>query len=362
MLPQIRPFILAITCAIFCWVPDLLCAQQPDKNFQQWDRNRDGRLVVQELPEKLRPNFPRVDQNQDGFISLEEHLRFIGRRRPAPDSPKRSKYQSLRDIPYVTEGHPRQKLDLHLPAGKPADRWPLLIFVHGGAWKGGDKRSAPIEEFIDRGFAVASLNYRLSQHAIYPAQIEDCQAAVRWLRDHAGEYQIDPHRFGAFGKSAGGHLVCLLGTRGERATPGTNISSRVQAVCSWYGPTELLSMNRQSGPDSQIDHDAENSPESRLVGGPLQENSELARAASPLHHVTADDAPFLLMHGKRDRLVPWQQSEKLHQKLESAGISSELMIIEGAGHGFDHRQQLPGVIQFFEQQLIKEPATNRPEQ
>ncbi|MCH2182690.1 MAG: alpha/beta hydrolase fold domain-containing protein [Mariniblastus sp.] len=352
---QPLPFALATMFLATCWMPTHLNAQQPDRNFKQWDRNRDGRLVVQELPEKLRPNFKRVDRNQDGFISLEEHLRFVGRDRPDRGSKPGTDYRSHLDIAYVTDGHPRQKLDLHLPPGKSDRLFPLVIYVHGGGWKGGDKRSAPVVEFIDRGFAVASLNYRLSQHGTFPAQIDDCQMAVRWLRDHAQQYQLNPNRFGAFGKSAGGHLVCLLGTQGNRATenPGSAVptSSRVQAVCSWYGPTELLSMNRQSGPDSQIDHDDKNSPESRLVGGPLQENGELARSASPLQHVTADDAPTLLMHGNRDRLVPWQQSEKLHQKLESAGVQSRLMIIEGAGHGFDHRQHLPGVIQFFQKEL-----------
>jgi len=355
MFTRPRLIALATTLLAACWMPAQLGAQQPDRNFRQWDRNRDGRLVVQELPERLRPNFKRVDQNQDGFISLEEHLRFVGRNRPETGSNQPANYRSRRDIAYVTDGHPRQKLDLHLPPGKPDQPLPLVIYVHGGGWKAGDKRSAPIGEFIDRGFAVASLNYRLSQHATFPAQIDDCQAAVRWLRDHAKQYQIDPDRFAAFGKSAGGHLVCLLGTLGDRgadeARSPAPTSSRVQAVCSWYGPTELLSMNQQSGPDSQIDHDDKNSPESRLVGGPLQQNGELARSASPLEHVTADDASFLLMHGNRDRLVPWQQSEKLHQVLKSAGLRSRLLIIDGAGHGFDHKQQLPAVIDFFEQQL-----------
>lgn len=331
--------------------------QGQDNLFKQWDKNKDGQLVAEELPQQLRSNFKRVDRNQDGFISLEEHNRFVRRDRPPTGQPQKKTYHSHLDIAYVSDGHPRQKLDLFLPLRKSDKPFPLVIFVHGGGWKGGDKRSAPVREFVEAGFAVASVNYRLSQHSIFPAQINDCKSAVKWLRTKAAHYNIHPNRFGAFGKSAGGQLVCLLGTTGEKeGTTATSkdpkhTTSRVQAVCSWYGPTELLTMNQQSKKDSQIDHDDRNSPESLLVGGSLQTKKDLARLASPTEHVTSDDASFLLMHGSHDRLVPWLQSESLHQKLKSTGVNSQLIIIPDAGHGLDQREHLPTVVEFFRREL-----------
>ena len=344
--------LLAGSCAI-----GATSAQGQDNRFQQWDKNKDGQLVIEELPQQLRANFQRVDRNQDGFISQDEHNRFINRDRPATDQRQDKTYESHRDMAYVDNGHRRQKLDLFLPLTKSDKPLPLVIFVHGGGWKGGDKGSAPVREFIEAGFAVASLNYRLSQHAIFPAQINDCKTAVKWLRTNADQYNIDPNRFGAFGKSAGGHLVCLLGTtshndqHADSSRKPDNKTSRVQAVCSWYGPTELLTMNQQSKKDSVIDHDDKNSPESLLVGGALQTKKDLAKSASPLEHVTPDDASFLIMHGSRDRLVPCLQSESLHQKLKSNGVNSQLMVIPDAGHGFDRRKYLPNVIEFFQKEL-----------
>lgn len=332
--------------------------QGQDNRFQQWDKNKDGQLVIEELPQQLRPNFKRVDRNQNGFISQDEHNRFIRRDRPPTDQQRQDKtYESHLDIAYVANGHRRQKLDLYLPIPKSGKPLPLVIFVHGGGWKGGDKSSAPVREFVNAGFAVASVNYRLSQHAIFPAQINDCKTAVKWLRTNADPYNLNPNRFAAFGKSAGGHLVCLLGTTGDKeehagnSRKPNNTTSQVQAVCSWYGPTELLTMNQQSKNDSVIDHDDKNSPESLLVGGALQTKEDLAKSASPLEHVTPDDASFLIMHGSRDRLVPCLQSESLHQKLKSTGVNSQLIIIPDAGHGLDHRKHLPTVIEFFRQEL-----------
>ena len=326
----------------------------PDR-FVRWDKNSDGQLVVNELPERLRINFPKVDSNKDGFISRREHEQFIQGNRSANHDSQKPQAKSFKDIEYVPQGHPRQKLDLFTPSTKSTEPFRLIIYIHGGAWKSGDKRSAPVDEFLQAGFAVASVNYRLSQHATFPAQLEDCRNAVKWLRDHASRYHIDPNQFGAFGSSAGGHLVCLLGTHLEiktessRQKPGDN--SRVQAVCSWFGPTDLITMNQQSQDDSVIDHDQPNSPESLLIGGPLQENKDLAKVASPLNYVSPDDPPFLLMHGDRDRLVPVKQSQQLHSQLVKAGVDSELIVVQGGGHGFNRGEHLPTVIRFFEKQL-----------
>ena len=258
------------------------------------------------------------------------------------------------DIAYVEDGHPAQKLDLHLPEGDGPH--PLVVWVHGGAWRAGDKRGGPFRPLLEGGFAVASINYRLTDVAPHPAQVHDCKAAVRWLRANAGRLNLKTDKIGVWGASAGGHLVAMLGTTGgvaelEGDLGNTDESSRVQAVCDWFGPSDLKSMGRQSGPDSRIDHDADDSPESLLLGKPIRDNGDLADAASPLTYVTADDPPFLIMHGDADRLVPVQQSRDLHAALERAGVDSSLRVVEGAGHGFRPQDVVPEVVRFFDRTL-----------
>jgi acetyl esterase/lipase len=257
-------------------------------------------------------------------------------RRPsaAPVVPPGTKTHS--DLAYVDNGHERQKLDLFVPTRGKAP-FPLIIWVHGGAWKSGSKDRCPALRFLDEGYAVASINYRLSQQAVFPAQIEDCKAAVRWLRAHAAEYGLDPKRFGAWGSSAGGHLVALLGVTGDEPKfdvgPNLKQSSKVQAVVDYFGPTKLSAMQEQSGAESRMRHDTADSPESQLIGGALPENPEKAAAASPITYVSQGDAPMLLVHGDKDPLVPCQQSEILYEALKKVGVKSELRVVKGAGHG-----------------------------
>jgi acetyl esterase/lipase len=190
---------------------------------------------------------------------------------------------------------------------------------------------------LQRGYAVASVNYRLSNEAIFPAQIEDCKAAVRWLRAHAGQYGLDAEHFGAWGSSAGGHLVALLGTTGhvKEFDKGENLdlSSRVQAVCDYFGPTDFLQIQAHLLPNAPMKHDTPSSPESRLIGGPILENKDKAARANPITYATPAAAPFLIVHGDQDPLVPYNQSELLYEALKKAGVSVRLHIIEGAGHG-----------------------------
>ena len=264
-----------------------------------------------------------------------------------------------RDVAYVPGGGPRQTLDVFFPekADKPL---PLVVWIHGGAWRAGGKDHAPAMPLLADGFAVASVTYRFSQDAPFPAQIEDCKAAIRWLRAHAKELNFDPARVGVWGSSAGGHLVAMLGTAGDVKAwdKGENLdqSSRVQAVCDWFGPADLLTMGAQSPPGSRIQHDAPDSPESKLVGGAVQENKEKTRAASPVTYVTADDAPFLIMHGDHDLLVPHEQSVELNDALKKAGVESTLKTMEASGHG-DGAFRTPGafaaVREFFLRTLRK---------
>src|SRR5688572_2270917 len=259
----------------------------------------------------------------------------------------------LRDLAYVQNGHERQKLDLFIPPGA-TNPLPLIIWVHGGAWKAGSKENCPALGYLLRGYAVASLNYRLSQHAIFPAQIEDCKAAVRWLRAHAKEHNLNPDRFAAWGSSAGGHLVALLGTSGDVKAFDVGeylaFSSRVQAVVDFFGPTDFTQMSKHSAPDS-MNHDAPDSPESLLIGGAVQKNKDKAAKANPITYVSKDDPPFLIMHGDQDNLVPYQQSELLRDALKKAGVPATFKIIEGAGHGFGGREVAESVREFLAQQL-----------
>jgi acetyl esterase/lipase len=178
---------------------------------------------------------------------------------------------SEKNVPYVEGGHSRQVLDLYLPDQPSEKPWPVVIWIHGGAWMGGSRVNPPIMALLQKGIAVASIDYRFSQDAIWPAQSYDCKAAVRFLRAHADKYHLDADRFGVGGDSAGGHLAAFVGTSGDVATMegdlgNTNVSSQVQAVLDWFGPTDLLVMGEQAGPNSFIKHDDPNSPESRLMG------------------------------------------------------------------------------------------------
>ena len=246
----------------------------------------------------------------------------LAQRRGSAEAPKVPEGVTVyRDVAYVTDGHERHKLDLYVP--DTGENLPLIIWIHGGAWRGGDKTHYVRMEYLKTGYAGASLNYRLSQHAVFPAQIEDVKAAVRWLRANSETYRLDPNRFAAWGSSAGGHLVAMLGTTGDIAEfeVGENlkVSSRIQAVVDYFGPTDFLQMDAQSLPDGLV-HDAPDSPESQLVGGPIQEHKDRVARANPITYVSKDDSPFLIIHGDKDKLVPYQQSVLLKDALEEAGV------------------------------------------
>jgi acetyl esterase/lipase len=260
-----------------------------------------------------------------------------------------------RDLSYVAGGHERQKLDLYLPKGE--KKLPLIIWVHGGAWLGGIKENGVPAGYLAEGYAVASINYRLSQDAIFPAQIEDCKAAVRWLRANAEKYNLDPNRFGAWGESAGGHLVALLGTTGETdefdVGEYRRVSSRVQTVVDYFGPTDLLQMDEHRPADGQV-HNTADSPESRLIGGSIQENKDKVAKANPITYVSKDDPPFLIVHGDADRLVPHHQSELLEAALKKAGVPVSFYTVKGEGHGRFKDPNVPRITREFLDKFLKQ--------
>jgi acetyl esterase/lipase len=242
-----------------------------------------------------------------------------------------------RNIAYVENGHRNQVLDIYLPE-TPSDKpLPLMIWIHGGAWMAGSQANPPVLFLVSKGFAVASIQYRFAKDAIWPAQSFDCKAAIRFLRANAGKYNFDPDRFAVGGDSAGGHLAAFIGTSGdvkemEGDLGNTNVSSRVQAAIDWFGPTDLLLMGEQAGPNSMIHHNDTNSPESMLMGGAIQEKKELAKTANPLTYIDKHDPPFLIMHGDNDQLVPLAQSVILAKALIDAGVEVTMKTIPGAGH------------------------------
>lgn len=261
---------------------------------------------------------------------------------PAPQRPTLPKgIVAEYDVKYVPNGDAEQALDIYFretPAEKPL---PLLIWIHGGGWSGGSKTQVPYLNQLPRGYVVASVEYRFSQKAKFPAQIQDCQAAIRWLRANAKKYSIDPDRIGVGGASAGGHLAALVGTSGgQKVFPmiggNEDQSDRVQAVCDIFGPTNFWTVVAQAEEDKSVKNIFKwnnGDPYSNLIGAKLGEDREKCDAVSPVRYVSKDNPPFLILHGDRDALVPYAQSVELNDLLAKAGVEVTLQRLPGAGHG-----------------------------
>jgi acetyl esterase/lipase len=245
------------------------------------------------------------------------------------------------DVKYVPDGDEAQSLDIYFPESPAEKALPLLVWIHGGGWSGGSKARPPYLSQLRRGYVVASVEYRFSQKATFPAQIQDCQAALRWLRANAGKYSIDSERIGIGGASAGGHLAALVGTAGgKHAFPaiGDNRdeSDRVQAVCDIFGPTDFCTVIAQADEDANVKNIFKwnnGDPYSKLIGGKLGEDKEKCEAVSPVRYVSKDNPPFLILHGDRDTMVPYAQSVELADLLNKAGVEVTLQRLPGAGHG-----------------------------
>ena len=302
--------------------------------------------------------------------------------KPAPQRPKLpAGFVAEYDVPYVPDGDPAQTLDIYYPEGAVGLRRdaaekhsavglrrddaqkhgaldqprPLLIWIHGGGWSAGSKAGMPYLHQLPRGYVAASIEYRFSQKATFPAQIQDCQAAIRFLRANAKKYGIDPERVGVGGASAGGHLAALVGTSGgKKAFPmiGGNEeeSDRVQAVCDIFGPANFWTVVAQAEADTNVKNIwggavpgrlpsnqtakwNQGDPYSNLIRAKLGVDKQPCDAVSPVHYVGKDNPPFLILHGDRDTLVPYAQSVELKDKLAEAGVEVTLQRLPGAGHG-----------------------------
>ena len=242
--------------------------------------------------------------------------------------------QVTRDIEFAkVDGH-SLKLDLYRPVGAMSP--PLVVWVHGGAWRAGSKDSMPLGELVRRGFAIASVDYRLSPVAKFPAQVHDCKAAIRFLRVKEKEYGYDASRIGIAGSSAGGHLVAEIGvTNGHPKLEGTvgehlDQSSSVHAIVDYYGPTNFLTILKQSTPHGL----SVRVPALQLLlGSQPEENPSLAKLASPVFHVDRNDPPLLMIHGDQDPQVPINQSHELHGRYKDFGLPVRLEVIHGGAHG-----------------------------
>lgn len=255
---------------------------------------------------------------------------------------------AFKDISYASNGHLRQKLDLYTPASKKPV--PLIILIHGGSFLFGDKADEDPVGFVQAGYAVASLNYRFSSDALFPAQIQDCKAAVRWLRAHAAQYKLQADHFIVSGGSAGGYLAAMLGTTGDTRLfdVGDNLaySSQVQAVIDIFGPTDFLQMDAHKLPDG-VSHNGADSPESKLIGGPIQANPDKVAQANPVTYISGDDAPFLIIHGDMDKQVPHHQSALLVAALANAGVPVTFYTVKGGKHEPLHDPMIGHLIKNF---------------
>ena len=242
-----------------------------------------------------------------------------------------------RDLEYGHVGQHRLLLDLYLPpkSSKPV---PLVIWIHGGAWRAGSKDSVPVEQWMQQGFAIASVDYRLSTVAKFPAQIHDIKAAIRWLRGNAKSYAFDSDRFIVAGSSAGGHLAALVGvSNGVPELEGDvgdfkSTNSDVQAIVSFFGASNLESILSQSTPHGLS---VRVPALELLLGGQPDQKPDLAKLASPMTHVDATDPPLWLIHGDADPQMPIEQSHELHQRYADLKLQVDFEIVKGGKHGGD---------------------------
>lgn len=266
-------------------------------------------------------------------------------------------FQRIDNIKYAAADNHDLLLDLYLPQSK--NNPPLLVWIHGGAWRAGSKSNMPLIQLVQNGFAVASVDYRLSPVAKFPAQIHDIKAAIRFLRGSATKYGYDAQKIGILGSSAGGHLVALMGvTNGHPQLEGdlgdfTQESSRIDTIVDYYGPTNFMTILHQSTPHGL----SVRVPALELLLGDRPERkAALAKLASPVFHVDDQDPPLFIIHGDQDPQVPINQSHELHGKYKQHKRDVTFEVIPGAAHGgpeFFDAERMQRVEDFLRKHLTK---------
>jgi acetyl esterase/lipase len=270
------------------------------------------------------------------------------------------------DVPFATVSS-AQKLDIYLPSTGNAP-FPVLVWIHGGGWKNGDKKqfrtTNMLSELLAHGYAVVAINYRLSGEAIFPAQIFDVKASIRWIKANAATYAFNSNKIGVWGSSAGGHLSALAGTSGgvaeleDMSLGNSNFTSKVQAAVDWFGPTDFLKMDSMASTHgcAPFGHNAANSPESALIGYQITKRPDLVAKANPITYISSDDPPFFIEHGLIDCTVSHEQSQLLYDKLLPVlgGQKLKLKFFEDTGHGgglFSNAATVMEVIDFLDLHL-----------
>jgi acetyl esterase/lipase len=330
------------------WMPAQAPAdQRPRISFaevlRREDANHDGKVTRDEFKAPTRL-FERLDYNQDGVLMKEDFEAVANRESKPPGDRQRIAQKApedvnvIRDVVFGTGGG--RDLTMHLVVPKQTSETPIpaYVWIHGGGWQGGTKEGGigQVIPIVRSGFVGATIEYRLTGEAAFPAQIEDCKCAIRFLRANAEKYNLDVDRIAVGGSSAGGHLVALLGTSGDvKELEGSgghpNQSSRVQAVVDFYGPTDFKAFVTTAGYEG---HNRAGSPESKLLGGgEVLTKSEGIKQVNPITYVDGDDPPFLIIHGDQDRTVPLNQSELMLDALQAAKVQSTLHILKDTGHG-----------------------------
>lgn len=254
--------------------------------------------------------------------------------------PARPGEKIYRDVVFATPGGHKLRMDLYVPRSAQTKPVPVVLWIFGGSWRFGSKGyHVNVRDLTSDGIAVASIQYRMSQTAVYPAQLDDCRAAAQWLRENGARYGIDASRMGASGESAGGQLAAMLG-----ATEG---KQRVQAVCALYAPTDMIELGRIYKKRRGL-----NSIE-KVLGGPIEEKLAVAADASPINYTNASSTPpCLIIHGERDRVVPLEQSGRYFEALADAGVETQFMVVPDRGHWFRlDDEQYAEVSRFFQRHL-----------
>ncbi len=292
-------------------------------------------------PDDIAPVAPDMPLSADGTLAKSDSL--------PPDSGVEPGY-AYRNLQYAEAGGVKLFLDIYTPVAKPP--FPIIVYIHAGGWMIGTKSDCDLK-MVDQGYAVACVDYRLSDVAKFPAQIHDIKASIRWLRANAQKYRLNYMKFGVMGHSAGGHLAALLGASAgviqlEGDLGNLEHSSRVQAVVDFYGPADFFSAPVVYT-DTQLYRDYTFYLE-RALGSPVAENPVLAKLMSPTTHINKYNPPFFIVHGEQDDIIPYQQSQLLYDKLLEAGVPAIFRLVPNMGHAFKF-EEVKDLFVFFDKYL-----------